>query len=149
MVRRASGSLQAAGHRPEHLVILKTTYDERLSKYAPGRVLLKRLLEQHSSACPTGNVEFYTNATRDQLSWATDSRAIRHIRLFRNASATLGLMALRMTAHGPPWQGRDHQRRIRTVDVYAHPRDLPAAARPCCARRRSGTGSKWAQTGTD
>ena len=123
--RLAASRLLVTG--PEHLVILKTTYDEQLSRYAPGRVLLKRLLETAFKGRSRGAVEFYTNASRDQLSWATDSRAIRHVRLFRNASATLGLTALRMTRRAALARARPPNTN-RTVDVYTHPRDLPPAA---------------------
>jgi hypothetical protein len=64
-------------------VILKTTYDEELSDYAPGRLLLYRLLEHASSRPGPKRVEFYTKATAEQLAWATEQRSIFHARIFR------------------------------------------------------------------
>lgn len=64
-------------------VILKTTFDESLSKYAPGRVLLERVLSWHFARRAVRSVEFYTDLSADQLSWATASRPIYDMRLYR------------------------------------------------------------------
>lgn len=64
-------------------VILKTSYDESLSKFAPGRLLLKDYLEHAFAGKRVSTVEFYTDATPDQLAWATGQRHISHIMLFR------------------------------------------------------------------
>lgn len=68
----------------EMAVILKTTYDEELREFAPGRLLLYRVLEREFEQHRRRRVEFYTNATRDQLEWATDTREIAHVTLYRN-----------------------------------------------------------------
>lgn len=65
------------------LIVLKTTYDENLSHYAPGRVLLHMLLEREFSTREVSRVEFYTNANADSLSWATTSRDIFHVSQYR------------------------------------------------------------------
>lgn len=64
-------------------IILKTAYDEQLSKFAPGRALLKDLLEQAFLDKQVNTVEFYTDATADQLAWASRQRHICHVMLFR------------------------------------------------------------------
>lgn len=64
-------------------IILKTAYDENLAKFAPGRLLLKDYLEQAFAEKKANAVEFYTNATPDQLAWATGQRHISHVMLFR------------------------------------------------------------------
>lgn len=64
-------------------IILKTTYDEALSKFAPGRLLLHAYLEHAFAEKRNKAVEFYTNATQDQLAWATGQRHIRHVMYFR------------------------------------------------------------------
>jgi hypothetical protein len=66
------------------LVFLKTTYDEQRSEFAPGRLLLRLVLERifERSACKTA--EFYTNASTDQLQWSTQSRQIVHINCHRS-----------------------------------------------------------------
>jgi hypothetical protein len=66
-------------------IILKTSYDESLSEFAPGRLLLYALLERAFAERSQRAVEFYTNATVDQLAWATASRTISHSVHFRHA----------------------------------------------------------------
>jgi len=68
-------------------VILKTTYDESLSRYAPGRLLLAEVLRAMHERGSGHAVEFYTDASADQLSWATDSRCIYDLRLYRSGPA--------------------------------------------------------------
>ena len=66
------------------LVILKTTYNEEFSKYAPGRVQLYLCLEHIFKEGMIHTVEFYTNASRDQMQWATSKRGIKHYNFYRN-----------------------------------------------------------------
>ena len=65
------------------LVMLKTTYAEQHAALSPGHILLQwtvqRAFEQHSGK----SVEFYTNATQEQQTWSTSTRAIRHVCFFR------------------------------------------------------------------
>lgn len=64
------------------IIILKTGFDESYSDYAPGKMLLNEVIvDQFNSG--VGVLEFYTNASVDQLSWATSSRIIRHISLYK------------------------------------------------------------------
>jgi len=65
------------------LVTLKTSYDEDLAKMAPGRLLLYLLIEREFNLQRLMQIEFYTNATNDQKTWATDSRTIQQLTLYR------------------------------------------------------------------
>ncbi len=69
------------------LVVLKTTYDESLAEFAPGRLLLYELLENEFAEKRAKVVEFYTNASKEQLSWSTGCRPIRHVTLFHGKIA--------------------------------------------------------------
>jgi CelD/BcsL family acetyltransferase involved in cellulose biosynthesis len=65
------------------LVTLKSTYNESLAEYAPGRLLDYMTLEH---LCPRPfacELEYYTNASSDQLSWSTGNRTINHITIYR------------------------------------------------------------------
>ena len=68
----------------EMAVILKTTYDETLSPFSPGRIQLHRIIEERLTNHPDQTIEFYTNATRDQKEWATFGCTIQNIQIFRN-----------------------------------------------------------------
>ncbi|MBA3997507.1 MAG: GNAT family N-acetyltransferase [Candidatus Accumulibacter sp.] len=74
---------------PAMTVILKTAYDESLSGFAPGRLQLFDLIGQTFAEGGRRTIEFYTNATSDQLAWATGQRTIRHVTVFRNAGVRL------------------------------------------------------------
>ena len=81
------------------LVILKTTYDETMSRYAPGRLHLLHLLQHACAAKELARVEFYTNANADTLAWASDSRWITHVTLERSALTSLLISTLRFGRH--------------------------------------------------
>jgi len=66
------------------LVVLKTTYDEALSHFAPGRLLLYRLLEREFLEKEFTEIEFYTNASHDSITWATATRGIFHLSYYRH-----------------------------------------------------------------
>ncbi|TAN76307.1 MAG: GNAT family N-acetyltransferase, partial [Gallionella sp.] len=100
-------------------IILKTSYDESLAKFAPGRSLLKRYLEYAFAEKRESLVEFYTNATPDQLAWATGHRPISHVMFFRSTSqahlhdAYLSVKRLLSGVHGKarePLSGLDIRR---------------------------------------
>ena len=65
-------------------IMLKTAYDEGMAEFAPGRLLLEGVLERAFSEKRSKVVEFYTDATQDQLSWATGQRHIYHSMFFRD-----------------------------------------------------------------
>lgn len=91
------------------LVILKTTYDEQLAQYAPGRLQLNLLLESildGTDNSDTKHIEFYTNATQDQKEWATYGHQIENIQVFRSRLflASFNLLKglrLKLAAHKP------------------------------------------------
>lgn len=86
-------------------VILKTTYDEGLARFAPSRLMLYQLIERQLDQHPERTIEFYTNATRDQVEWASFSCNIHNVQLFRNGAAVLAytfLKALKYRNQGNP-----------------------------------------------
>lgn len=64
-------------------VILKTSYDEDSARFAPGRLQLHAYLERAFEENRQKVIEFYTNATQDQLAWATGQRVISHVTYIR------------------------------------------------------------------
>lgn len=66
------------------MVLLKTSYDEGLGNFSPGRLLLQEVIRDGFCRLPGGVIEFYTHASTEQLAWATDQRWIEHISLYRN-----------------------------------------------------------------
>ncbi|MCP4268282.1 MAG: GNAT family N-acetyltransferase [Candidatus Brocadiaceae bacterium] len=66
------------------LIILKTTYDETIKKYSPGRMLLYLLIQNIFENKVVKYIEFYTNANKDQISWADTTRSIEHVTVYRN-----------------------------------------------------------------
>lgn len=106
------------------LVMLKTAYDETLSRFAPGRLLLYRLLERELGENPERTVEFYTDATRDQAEWATFGCTIQSIQLFRSDCAIAVYMLFRTAKHQLLGSRRMH----RSEDV-TQPVDV------CCCTR--------------
>lgn len=85
-------------------IILKTTYDEELSRIAPGRVQLNRVIEDRLIQKPGQTVEFYTNATRDQREWATFGCTILNLQVFRSpvySGAFVVLKGLRNSLGAP------------------------------------------------
>ena len=81
------------------LIILKTAYDESLARFAPGRVLLYRVIEQQRARHPEQTIEFYTNATRDQFEWASFDCVIQNVQLFRNESCVAAFSTLKAIRH--------------------------------------------------
>ncbi|MCL2636112.1 MAG: GNAT family N-acetyltransferase, partial [Betaproteobacteria bacterium] len=116
------------------LVFLKTAYDETLSRFAPGRLLLYRLLQRELAGQPQRVVEFYTNATRDQAEWATFGSAIQSIQLFRGdgaiAAYTLFRTAKRQLLGSP--RMRQPENTTPPVEVRCCTRldELPEGERP-------------------
>ena len=74
----------------EMVVMVKTTYAEEFARFAPGRLLLQRAVEHLFALHPGSVIEFYTNASVDQLAWATGQREIRHISFYTD-SFTAGI----------------------------------------------------------
>jgi CelD/BcsL family acetyltransferase involved in cellulose biosynthesis len=128
------------------LVMLKTSYDEELGRYAPGRLLLRAAIEDAFVTCPGGTIEFYTDASIDQLEWAGASRWIEHVTLFRHpalgfAHQTLKVLNAARRGGAGPEQGGEHQ-----VEVYAQLEELPADTRAflqAAEARNVGFGLDW------
>lgn len=66
------------------LIILKTTYREEYKKYAPGKILLYEIIQNEFQSKQFKDIEFYTNATKEQLAWETSSRNILHYTFYKN-----------------------------------------------------------------
>lgn len=111
------------------IATLKTTYDESLRRYAPGRLMLRNLIERAFDEYGGKRIEFCTNATQEQLSWMTDWRQVCHWTVFRSPRAAdlhRGLRAvLGCWRARQPLPGGDE---IATVAVHAGHAQLPQAA---------------------
>ena len=95
--RLASSRLVIASNKM--VVFLKTTYDEILAHFAPGRILLYRVIQdQFESHAGTSiaSIEFYTDATRDQAEWATFGATIQNIQIFRNDPCAIAYSILKI-----------------------------------------------------
>lgn len=112
------------------LVILKTTYDESMSKYAPGRLLLYRVIRDGFERNAGGSIEFYTDANTDQLSWATGQRWMRHVSFYRS-NAVAGLLSLlragrqALQPRGPTIIASGMNDAADGIEVYKHPIEFP------------------------
>ena len=85
-------------------VMLKTSYDEALSKYAVGWRLLACGLQKIFGDTGTGKIDFYTDAHDGQLPWGTGFRWIRHLTFYQSGlTATLwhGLQIARQALLAP------------------------------------------------
>lgn len=112
---------------PGMVVILKTTYDESYSKYAPGRLLLKEVIRDVSNRLPGRIIEFYTDADSDQLSWSTDQRWINHVTVSKNAASGQlrnAARSLRKLVGPRPLLGMSGNTSI-SIDVFDHPESFP------------------------
>jgi CelD/BcsL family acetyltransferase involved in cellulose biosynthesis len=121
--------------RGDMVIMLKTAFDEQFERFAPGRILLLRTLEDLFSRAPDKVVEFYTNADADLLAWSTSQRWINHISVYRHHGLPALYAMLRRGARG--WLRRGKQpvdtaimvnRSGASVDTYVHVRELPADA---------------------
>jgi hypothetical protein len=57
-------------------IILKTAYDENLKAYAPGRLLLMEVIRYVFENKLAHCIDFYTNATEEQIEWSSILRAM-------------------------------------------------------------------------
>lgn len=80
----------------DHMVIfLKTTYDESLARFAPGRILLHRVIQEQFIHHPGKTIEFYTNATRDQAEWSSFPCTVQDIEVFRSHAVAASFAVLK------------------------------------------------------
>jgi len=111
------------------LIMLKTTFDESLSEFAVGRLLLEDVIREAFRTLPGGRVEFYTHATVDQLAWATDSRYIDHHTIFANQGVEMLAQArgLLRRAYGRPGAGVETTSSERSFRLgrFAQPDQIP------------------------
>lgn len=121
--------------RPGMAIMLKTAFDERFERFAPGRVLLLRTLEDLFQRAPGALVEFYTNADADLLAWSTSQRWIHHVSLYRHRGMPALYGLLRRGARsllrrdGPEVNSEIMVHRSgATVDTYVHLREMPPDA---------------------
>lgn len=113
------------------LVMLKTTYDEDLDTHAPGRILLRIVLEYMFSRHPGKVVEFYTDATQDQLAWATSTRQIKHWTIYRSPwvkRIVRGIRCVRGTVRPPVEAPTADELRGPAVAVFDQLDQLPKEA---------------------
>ena len=113
----------------DHAVaILKTTYDETLNAYAPGRQQLHALIADCFSRHPGKTLEFCTNASVEQIAWATDCRHIEHWTLLRGVVSSAIFQTTRVTRN--LFQSNQGTGGKDTVQVEIHKRlaDLPHCA---------------------
>ena len=100
------------------IVMLKTTYNESYSQYSPGRLLLHDVIERLFTSHPDHVIEFYTDATPDQLSWAGSQRELFHLSAFRNQ------IAARLATARRRWRER------KEPAVQVQPESAPGASSP-------------------
>jgi len=118
---------------PSMLIALKTAYEEELSHFAPGRLLLYRLLERELAEQPQRVVEFYTNATRDQAEWATFGCAIHSIQLFRSEYAIIAYTLFRTAK----------RQLLGSRGMRQPENEKPPVEVRCCARLDEFPESEW------
>ena len=68
------------------LVLLKTAYDESLAVYSPGRLMMLEMMKTLFADPRIAGVEFYTNATSEDLRWGTASRTLYNVNCYRSAA---------------------------------------------------------------
>lgn len=93
---------QIAIHQNGVMVLLKTAHDEAFSAYSPGRLLDYLMLQRLFSASELHSVEFYTNASTEDLRWSTAQRDIYHFNYFRSRLFKKAAVAARGMRHVVP-----------------------------------------------
>jgi len=77
------------------LALLKTGYDDSLSRFAPGRVLDYLMLQRLFEEKDVGRVEYCTIASEDDIRWSTSQRQIFEVEIFRHSLVKSGINAAR------------------------------------------------------
>lgn len=106
-------------HNEHQFIILKTAFDISMAQFAPGRLLLHEVIVDAFRRLPGGRLEFYTNATPDQLDWATHSRTIVHQTKFRSDAHAVVRQVLKL----------GYNTVIRTMKDES----VPVVERVCCS----------------
>ena len=94
------------------MIILKTTFDEKYKKYAFGRILLHDVIKYVFDSGLTKKIDFYTNASRDQLEWATDQRRMVNSSIYRRPLAIFAKPILRLKYNSPRSKKHDSERNV-------------------------------------
>lgn len=68
----------------DYTIILKTSYYDKYSEYSPSYILLYLLLKKEFLEKTKKKIEFYTNASSEQISWSTGTRSIVHCEIYKN-----------------------------------------------------------------
>ncbi|MDT8997935.1 GNAT family N-acetyltransferase [Paucibacter sp. APW11] len=109
------------------IVFLKTSYDENFADYSPGRLMLHHVMEHLFRHYPGRRLEFFTNADTDLLAWASESRPISHLRVYRDLRSRTAIHLLRRFSL---LLGRDKHKSeagpSNDVEHYTHPSQFPA-----------------------
>ena len=71
--------------KKDMLIVLKTTFDEDFKAFAVGRLQLKFVIQHAFNSTAIDIIDFYTNASQEQLDWATHSRNIYNCSTYANS----------------------------------------------------------------
>lgn len=86
------------------LVLLKTAHDESYATYSPGRTLDYLMLQHLFEEGELRMVEYYTNASTEDMRWSTSQRDIYHFNYFRSPLLRSAAKAARRVRHvAPGW----------------------------------------------
>ena len=107
------------------MIILKTTYDEALRQYAPSRMLLYEVIQYAFANKAGGTLEFYTDATTDQLSWATGHRWVKHLTVYRSEFAAHTIKAGKYFRQSFGKQLSVADVSGYSIECFSHPDDFP------------------------
>ena len=66
------------------LVVLKTTYDEKIEKLSLALLMRREIIRQLYGTHDARTVEFYGRLLPWHTQWMTDARPMFHINVFRN-----------------------------------------------------------------
>jgi CelD/BcsL family acetyltransferase involved in cellulose biosynthesis len=128
---------------PKMAVMLKTAYLETHDHLAPGRQLLKMVIDELFAEGSTERMEFYTDANADLMAWATGQRWISHVEAYRHRVAKTWLESVRKARH---WRSLERQDDERVRVDRVHPAKLPDDVRQLLAGaepRHIELGSDW------
>lgn len=109
----------------ESVVFLKTTYNETLAAFAPGRLLLANTLRTCFLRHRGKTVEFHTDATADQLAWCTEWRHMFSLTVYRSFGISLVAQVARCALRwGRPAARSPSDTTVRAFDPLT---ELPAS----------------------
>lgn len=66
------------------LIVLKTTYDESMAAFSPGRLIEYLMMERVFLRPEIHRIENYTNATAQDARWCSGTRTLYHVNLYRS-----------------------------------------------------------------